>query len=272
MGRGPGPGQWLALGGAVLVILGLTFALGLLVGRQWARQSASAVVPSVSEAARKAATPPRRGGIAAEVMADRVPESTEKLTFYQTLTEPLNGPGSAPRPEAKPVAIKASAPAAVPAAPAPTPISLPPLPAKPAPDGKTTSGKPADGQTAKTDNGKSADGGSAGAISGPPQTNNAVASAPNAGPNAVASAQKAGAPAPPWTIQVGAYKSRRQAEDTRQQLAASGLAAYVASVAAQDGQARFRVRVGTYRTREEAATAADRIRAQRSLTTFVTPK
>ena len=259
MGRGPGPGQWLALGGAVLVILGLTFALGLLVGRQWARQSASAVVPSVSEAARKAATAPRRGGIAAEVMADRAPESTEKLTFYQTLTEPLNGPGSAPRPEAKPVAIKASAPAAVPAAPAPTPISLPPLPAKPAadgqtadsktPDGKTTNGKTRDGKTA---NGKSADGGSAGAISGPAQMNSA--------------------PTPAWTIQVGAYKSRRQAEDTRQQLAASGLEAYVASVGAQEGQARFRVRVGTYRTREEAATAADRIRAQRSLTTFVTPK
>ena len=253
MGGGPGPGQWLALGGAVLVILGLTFALGLLVGRQWARQSASAVVPSVSEAARKAATPPRRGGIAAEVMADRAPESTEKLTFYHTLTEPLNGPASAPRPEAKPVAIKASAPAAVPAAPAPAPISLPPLPAKAA-EGKTAEGK-------------TADGGSAGAISGPPQMNNASASAPKAvpsGPNAIAT--------PPWTIQVGAYKSRRQAEDTRQQLAASGLDAYVASVAAQDGQARFRVRVGTYRTREEAATAAERIRAQRSLTTFVTPR
>jgi DedD protein len=268
MGGGPGRGQWLALGGAVLVILGLTFALGLLVGRQWARQTASAVVPSVSEAARKPATTPRRGGITAEVMADRAPESTEKLTFYQTLTEPLNGPGSPPRPEAKPFAIKASAPAAVPAAPAPMPISLPPLAAKTA-EGKTAEGKTADGKTADR---KTADGGSAGAISGPPQMNNAVASAPNAGPNASASAPKAERPAPPWTIQVGAYKSRRQAEDTRQHLVASGLDAYVASVAAQDGHARFRVRVGTYRTREEAAIAADRIRAQRSLTTFVTPK
>ncbi|HEY7654556.1 MAG TPA: SPOR domain-containing protein [Methylomirabilota bacterium] len=250
MGDGPGAGQWLALGGAVLVILGLTFALGLLVGRQWARQTASAVVPSVSEAARKAATTPRRGGIAAEVMADRAPESTEKLTFYQTLTEPLNGPGSAPRSEAKPAAIKASAPgAAVPAAPAPTPISLPPLATKTAPDGKIANGKTADGRTAE---GKTADGGSAGAISGPPQMSNNATS--------------------PWTIQVGAYKSRRQAEDTRRQLAASGLDAYVASVAARDGQARFRVRVGTYRTREDAATAAEQIRAQRSLTTFVTPK
>jgi len=278
MGSGPGPGQWLALGGAVLVILGLTFALGLLVGRQWARLSASAVLPSVSEAARKAATPPRRGGIAAEVMADRAPESTEKLTFYQTLTEPLNGPGSAPRPETKPAAIKASTPA-VPAAPAPAPISLPPLSAKPAPDGQTATGKSGDGTANdKTANGKSVDGGSAGAISGPPQMNHAGTSAPTASPSASASAPKAvpGAPGvvatPPWTIQVGAYKNRRQAEDARQQLAAAGLDAYVGSVGTREGQARFRVRVGTYRTREEAATAADRIRAQRSLTTFVTPK
>jgi cell division protein FtsN len=71
---------------------------------------------------------------------------------------------------------------------------------------------------------------------------------------------------------VGAYKNRRQADDSRQQLASTGLDAYVVTLAAQDGVARYRVRVGTYRTREEAATAAEGLRAQRSLTTFVTPK
>ena len=101
----------------------------------------------------------------------------------------------------------------------------------------------------------SADGGSAGAIPGPPHSNNASASAPA-----------------PYTIQVGAYKNRRQADDSRQQLASAGLDAYVVTLAAQDGVARYRVRVGTYRTREEAAAAAERLRAQRSLTTFVTPK
>ncbi len=252
IGRGPGGGQWLALGGAVLVILGLTFALGLLVGRQWARQTASAVITSVAEPARKPAAPARRSGIAAETMADRAPESTEKLTFYKTLTEPLDGPGAPPRPEPRPVAVKIppvtplpplpAAPAA--AAPPPTPsISLPPAP------GKTT-GKAPDGKTA--------DGGSAGATSGPPHSNNASASAP-------------AAPVP-YTIQVGAYKNRRQADDSRQQLASAGLDAYVVTLAAQDGVARYRVRVGTYRTREEAASAAERLRAQRSLTTFVTPR
>jgi cell division protein FtsN len=201
----------------VLVILGLTFALGLLVGRQWARQTASAMAsPSASEAARRAAAAPpaRRGGIAADIMADRPPEPAEKLTFYQTLTEPLDAPG-APRPQSKPVAVKA--PAATPAAPAV--VALPPAAGKAAPP------------------------------------------APSSVPSASA-----------WTIQVGAYKTRRQADDTRQHLAASGLDAYVASVAAKSGQARFRVRVGTYGSREDAATAAERIRAERSLTTFVTPK
>ena len=230
-GGGPGFGQWLVLGGAVVVILGLTFALGLLVGRQLARSSLAAAPPSASEAARKIGAPaPRRGGIAAETMADRPPEPTEKLTFYQTLTEPLNG-GSA-RPEAKPVTVKVSAPSPAPpaaAVPAPTPasppVSLPPAPGK-APVPTAPAAKPA------------------------------------ASPAAAA----------PWTVQVGAFKNRRQAEDTRQQLATAGLEAYVASVAAQDGQPRFRVRVGTYRSREEAAAAAERIRAQRSLTAFATPK
>lgn len=226
MGGGPDTGQWIVLGGAVLVILGLTFALGLLVGRQWARHTASTAAPSVSEAARKPATVARRSGIAAEAMVDRAPEPAEKLTFYQTLTEPLHGPAAGPRPEPKPVAIKPPAPAPTAPAPAPPTLAPPPAPTQ---------------------------------VSLPPLApkNGAPSSAPAT---------------PPWTIQVGAYKGRRQAEELRQQLAAAGLDAYVATLAAQEGQARFRVRVGTYRTREEATTAADRIRAQRSLTTFVTLK
>jgi cell division protein FtsN len=263
----------MALGGAVLVILGLTFALGLLVGRQWARHTATAVVADVIESAKKPSPALRRGGIAAETMADRAPESTEKLTFYKTLTEPLDGPASAPRTEAKPVAIRippatpsslppaASAPVSpVPARPVPAPpppvqsVSLPPAPPKPA-DSKTANGKTADSKPA---DGKSADGGSAGAISGPPHTSNSSASA--------------AVPSVPYTIQVGAYKNRRQADDLREQLASAALDAYVVTLAAQEGVARYRVRVGTYRSREEAASAAERLRTQRSLTTFVTPK
>lgn len=244
-GGGPGFGQWLVLGGAVVVILGLTFTLGLLVGRQWARGSIAAGTPSTSEAVRKAsATPPRRGGIAAETMADRTPEPTEKLTFYQTLTEPL-APGGSTRPEGKPVTVKVSAAPPEPK-PAPVKVSAPSAPSTVAPVAVSVS-TPAPAAPPAT-------------VSLPPAPSKGGATTP---------------PAPgtsSWTVQVGAFKNRRQAEDTRQHLAATGLEAYVASVAAQDGQPRFRVRVGTYRTREEAAVAAERLRAQRSLTAFVTPK
>lgn len=237
-GGGPGFLQWVMLGGAVVVILGLTFALGLLVGRQLARSSiATATPPSVSEAARKAATPAsRRGGIAAETMADRPPEPTEKLTFYQTLTEPLNGTGAA-KPDSKPVAVPVTVPVTVKVS-APSAAPVTPPTAAPAPAPAAPSLPPAPGKAA----------------------------AP------AAKAPTTPAAASPWTVQVGAFKNRRQADDTRQQLVSAGLEAYVASVAAQDGQPRFRVRVGTYRSREEAAAAAERIRAQRSVTAFATPK
>jgi cell division protein FtsN len=224
----------MALGGAALVILGLTFALGLLVGRQWARQAPSLVVAGVTEAAKKPAAPPRRGGIAAETMADRAPESTEKLTFYKTLTEPLDGPAASPKSEARPVAIKI--PPATPST-QPPPAPVPAVTAKPAP---------------------------APPAAQPPSLPRAPAK-----PDASASAPGS---AVPYTIQVGAYKNRRQADDSRQQLASAGLDAYVVTLAAQEGLARYRVRVGTYRSREEAASAAERLRTQRSLTTFVTPK
>ncbi|HEY7253469.1 MAG TPA: SPOR domain-containing protein [Methylomirabilota bacterium] len=225
VGSGPGTGQWMVLGGGFLVILVLTFALGLLVGRQWARPAPPVSSPSVSEAARKAATPPaRRGGIAAETMADRAPEPTEKLTFYQTLTEPLAAQGASPRPEPKTVAIKPS-----PTSPAPpAPASTAPVAATPAPSGAAL----------------------------PPAQSKAAPAAPTAGP--------------PWTIQVAAFKNRKQADDMRQQLASSGLEAYVATLA--EGHARYRVRIGTFKSREEATAAAERLRGSRSLNVFVTLK
>jgi cell division septation protein DedD len=239
-GGGPGPLQWLALGGAVLVMLGLTFALGLLVGRQWARQSVSALIAAAAvEPAKKPAAPARRGGLAAEALTDRAPEPTEKLTFYQTLTEPLEAPAPPTR-EAKPVSVKippATSPPAPPATakaatpPATPPPSLPPVSAKPA------RGRPADGASAGAGSGSS----SAGHHSS-------------------------------WTVQVGAYKNRGQADEWRRELVAAGLDAYVVTLAAQEGVARYRVRIGTFRTREEAVTVAERLRAQRSLTTFVAPK
>jgi DedD protein len=297
-GGGPGPVQWLALGGAVLVMMGLTFALGLLVGRQWARQSASAVVAAVAEPAKKPAAPGRRGGIAAETTAERAPEPT--LTFYHTLTEPLDRAGAAPKGEPKAVSVKippvippaprAAVPVvAAPPATAPRPPAAPP--SLPPPPGKTTAARTPDRGSAGAisgpphqtmDSAKASRevGQGAGAMSGPPhQTMDSAKASREAGQGAGAisgpphetmdSAKDAGSP---WTVQVGAYKNRRQADDARQHLSAAGLDAYVVTLAAQEGVARYRVRVGTYRTRDEAVAASERLRARHALTTFVTPK
>ena len=81
------------------------------------------------------------------------------------------------------------------------------------------------------------------------------------------------APSPgAFTIQVGAYKAREPAEALRARLAAAGHDAYVAEIDAS-GSVRYRVRVGSFATREAAQLAADKIVAgERKLSAFVTAR
>lgn len=137
---GPGKGQWIAFGAAALVILGLTFTLGLLVGRQWARQLPPG---GTAESAKKSASAARRSGLA-EAGIERPPELGEKLTFYQTLTAPLKSvspagsrePAHRPEAPAKPQAAPVSAPVPAPPLDEAPPIMVerapPPLPSPPA--------------------------------------------------------------------------------------------------------------------------------------------
>ncbi len=75
-----------------------------------------------------------------------------------------------------------------------------------------------------------------------------------------------------FTIQVGAYKAREPAEALRARLAAAGHDAYVAEIDAS-GSVRYRVRVGSFATREAAQLAADKIvAAERRLSAFVTAR
>lgn len=97
---GPGSLQWIALFTAGAVIMGLTFTLGVLVGRQWSHPASAAA--SADSGARKTVPPGKRGGLSAADV-EPSPSVDQKLTFYQTLTAPL-GRGSADasqRPEAK---------------------------------------------------------------------------------------------------------------------------------------------------------------------------
>jgi cell division protein FtsN len=94
-----------------------------------------------------------------------------------------------------------------------------------------------------------------------------------AGPAESPSAPRAGeARTGEWAVQVGVFKDRGQAESVRRPLAASGFDAYLTAVPAADGQTHYKVRMGSFKTREEAGRMAERVRQERSLTAFVTPK
>jgi DedD protein len=76
---------------------------------------------------------------------------------------------------------------------------------------------------------------------------------------------------PRFTVQVGAFTTREQAEALRARLASEGAEAYLAEGEGAAG-ARYRVRVGTFATREEARQVAERLASERQLTTYVTTR
>lgn len=74
-----------------------------------------------------------------------------------------------------------------------------------------------------------------------------------------------------FTVQVAAYRTRAQAESLRASLAAGGHDAYVVE-AEGPGGVTYRVRVGTYASREAARVAAQAIGSERQLQTYVTAR
>jgi cell division protein FtsN len=72
-----------------------------------------------------------------------------------------------------------------------------------------------------------------------------------------------------WAVQVGVFRNAQQAERIRKGLADGGFPAHL-TITAEEGQPRYRVRVGAFKTRDEALKTAERLRADRSLPTYVT--
>lgn len=106
----------------------------------------------------------------------------------------------------------------------------------------------------------------------PPRPEDAVVIASRPAPMPPATA----APAPPpaaggYTVQVGAYKARPPADALRATLVASGHAAEIVE-SHGPGEARYRVRVGAFDTREAARAAAARLGTERTLSAFVTTR
>jgi cell division protein FtsN len=226
----------LVLGG--VVVLGLTFVLGVLVGRQWA--APGPVAASVEGEGRR--EPARRSGLG-DAGAVRPPGHADTLTFYQTLTAPP-GPlpppatakaGTAGRTESRPRG-EAPAAAATPVASAGTPMIRPAGPGAAAPAPALAAARPAPPR--------------APALGGVPES-----------------------PAPAtggFTVQVGAFRSRDQADGLHRHLAGQGFPVKVVAVeAGAEAQPRYRVRVGAYPTREAARRMAQRLQAEQGLAGYV---
>ena len=201
------------------MVLVFAFALGMLVGQHWPRSGVRSATPTGAEAAKRATSAPRRSGLV-EPIGERPPQ--EKLTFYETLTAPLDATSPAGR---LGVGAKPESPKPRPAAVTPAAAPVAPRADKSAP----TTERPAPP--------RSSDGGGG-----------------------------------DWAVQVGVFKDRSQAEGVRRPLAAAGHDAYVSATSGPDGRMTYRVRVGGFKSRDEAQRVAARVRQERSLPTFVTSR
>ena len=197
----------LLFGIGCLVVLGVTFALGVAAGRRWPHG-----LPGLSAAADVTAATSKERDRKAEGqgLAKTIAEAPPVLTFYRELTAPLTSPPPPARTAAKPEA-KPKEPEAKP----------------------KDAAKPRPAETVKP---------------------------PPAAPESVEGR---------FTVQVGAFKARSQADALQARLAAGGQQAYVSEVDA-DGAMQYRVRVGSFATREAAREAAARLASERQLATYVT--
>lgn len=229
------------------IVLATTFGSGVVVGRLWARQP---LVLS-SELSNKAAPGAKRGGVA-EPEAERPRDAQDRLTFYRTLTAPL-GPSpatgrshpesraraseghqaasrEAPRADARPAAAVTTAVSASRAAAPGTVVAAATVTEAPGPT--------VPGRAVKA---------SPSAVTGPPS----------------------GEPVPTWAVQVGVFKGKQQAETAHRRLVEGGLQASLTQTLV-DGETRYRVRAGAYRTKIEAERVAERVRSERALPTYIT--
>jgi cell division protein FtsN len=75
-----------------------------------------------------------------------------------------------------------------------------------------------------------------------------------------------------FTVQVGAYRTKAAAETLRRAMAAAGHDVYVSEADTSGDAARYRVRVGSFGTREAATAAAARLRGEGQRSTYVTTR
>ena len=238
-----------------VVICTLTFVFGILVGREMAPRAAPV---GEAEPVDSPSGPDGRSG-----SQRGLAKAEEHLTFYKTLTAPTLDlpPAGKPRIEERLVPSDDS--------PAATPVPAP-APGPPASGGSVSAERrpPPLSPRATAPVRPSA------SPSRPASRTPTVGAPVSPAPSPVATFQAAPSSVEPplWTVQVSAFRSRTLAEDLRARLVARGLDAYVVSSATEGGQVRFRVRVGTYASRTDAERLATELRAERTMTPYVTPR
>ena len=207
--RSSGGGRLASLlfGIGCLVVLGVTFALGVTVGRRWPDGLPLPGLHAIATVRGERDAPRRPEGRGLDKDKTKTPaESAPPLTFYRELTAPLTAP---PLLTAKPERVEAAQPA----------------------------------ETAK----------------------NAESPVAERAP-----AAKAGGDGR-FTVQVAAFKAPAPAEALRARLADNGQDVYVHE-AEVGGVTQYRVRVGSFTTREAANEAAARLASEHRLATYVTPR
>jgi len=243
-----------------LTVLGVTFLGGMYSGRAW-----PAVFTWAGPRVHTRIEPGRRPGDG----ADKRPAGPA-LTFYEELNAPLT-PSPAPPP--RPKATKSPKPAGEPAEPESKPAPAHgPVPAASLPPATTTPGvtlAPPAAQASALD-APVKPGLTAPVVAESPAPH---ASLPETRPNALARTMR-GQPDDSivkFTVQVGAFNARGPADALKAKLAAAGHEAYVAEID-QSGSPRYRVRVGSFATRDEARQVAQRLANERHLPTYVTTR
>lgn len=227
--------------GAFLLVWGLTFVFGVLVGRELApsgRDGAAARTASGGGSGRSPlAEPVKKTDRAGGPPAPGSPGADDRLTFYRTLTAPTPDLPAAEPPRIEEHIVPREAPGA---------------PGKPSPrTPPRTARAPRPGAAAES----------------PPAERSATTAR-----RAEAVAAPAGVPEPLWTVQVSSFRSRALAEELRVRLAARGFDAYLLSVTTEEGRVRHRVRVGAFPTRGEAERVVSDLKAERNLNPFVTTR
>ena len=239
----------LCFGIGCLVVLMVTFTLGVAAGRRWpsglplpglggapAAPAATAAVPAATAGVRSERDTTRRAEGRSLDKGKATTDAAPVLTFYRELTAPL----TPPTPPTRGVVTRDVRPAET--------VKL----------AETT--KPAQ-RPAETVRPVTSD--ASAVVEAPPRE------AVTAG--ASGASASVGVSGPRFTVQVGAFRGRAQAEALRARLAERGQDVDLTEGEAT-GVTQYRVRVGTFATRAAAREAAARLGAERQLATYVTTR